>query len=151
MEGSVLEAAWVDSCPGVAALSAGAIAQSPAELDKALAPAPRNIEEGADGRQWWKADGTSTTPSGRAPTAWSATTGRETNGQQPFAVQCTSIANLRPRRPEPEVRGDERQGRRRQAAIDAAEKDGTARESPSSGSVRYTMSGADQATRARYT
>ena len=42
---------------GVAALSAGAFAQAPAEHDKALAAAPRNLKEGATVIKW-KADGT---------------------------------------------------------------------------------------------
>jgi hypothetical protein len=64
-------------------------------------------------------------------------------GQQPFAVQCTSLGNL----------DRVKQNRKfeaitdkaaRQAALDAAEKDGT-RVKPEFGSVWLTMNGPDQA------
>ena len=127
---------------GVAALSAGAIAQSPAELDKALAPAPRNLKEGATVIKL-KADGTYDTL--RKGTNRLVCYDRSGTAR-PAAVRGAVHQHRQPapRRPEHEVRGDDRQGRKA-AAIDAAEKDGS-RAKPEFGSVWYTMNGADQAT-----
>ncbi len=127
---------------GVAALSAGAIAQSPADLDKALAPAPRNMKEGATVVKW-KADGTyDTVRKGTNRLVCYDRSG--TPGHQPFAAQCTSIANL-PRVAQNMKFEAMTDKDARQAAIDAAEKDGS-RAKPEFGSVWYTMNGADQAT-----
>src|SRR3954453_10025910 len=126
---------------GVAALSAGAFAQAPAE-DKALAAAPRNLKEGATIVKF-KADGTyDTVKKGTNRLACFDRSG--TPGPQPFAVQCTSIANL------PRVAQNLKfeaitDKDAKKAALDAAEKDGT-RAKPEFGSVWYTMNGADQAT-----
>jgi hypothetical protein len=65
-------------------------------------------------------------------------------GEQPFSVQCTSVANLE--RVAQNRRFEAEPDRaKRQAALDAAEKDGT-RVKPEYGSVFYTMSGADATT-----
>ena len=63
-------------------------------------------------------------------------------GQQPFAVQCTSLANLDrvAQNRKFEAIADKAA---RQAAIDAAEKDGT-RVKPEFGSVWLTMNGPDK-------
>jgi hypothetical protein len=127
---------------GVVALSAGAFAQAPADLDKALAPAPRNMKEGATVIKW-KADGTyDTVRKGTNRLACYDRSG--TPGHQPFAVQCTSIANL-PRVAQNMKFEAMTDKDAKQAAIDAAEKDGS-RAKPEFGSVWYTMNGADQAT-----
>ena len=64
-------------------------------------------------------------------------------GQQPFAVQCTSVANL-PRVAQNRKFEAMTDKTARQAALDAAEKDGT-RVKPEYGSVWLTMNGPDQA------
>src|SRR6185312_12313585 len=63
--------------------------------------------------------------------------------EQPFSVQCTSVGNLErvAQNKKFEAQTDRAA---RQAALDAAEKDGT-RVKPEFGSVFYTLSGADQA------
>lgn len=64
-------------------------------------------------------------------------------GEQPFSVQCTSVGNLE--RVAQNIRFEAEQDRaKRQAALDAAEKDGS-RVKPEYGSVWYTMRGKDQA------
>lgn len=63
--------------------------------------------------------------------------------EQPFSVQCTSVGNLE--RVAQNKKFEAQTDRAvRQAALDAAEKDGT-RVKPEFGSVFYTLSGADQA------
>ena len=66
-------------------------------------------------------------------------------GQQPFAVQCTSVANLDrvAQNRKFEATTDKVA---RQALLDAAEANGT-RVKPEFGSVWYTMNGPDKATR----
>ena len=61
-------------------------------------------------------------------------------GQQPFSVECTSIANIDrvAQNMKFEAMGD-----KKQAMLDAAEKDGT-RVKPEFGSVFYNLSGADR-------
>lgn len=61
-------------------------------------------------------------------------------GQQPFSLECTSVANLE--RVAQNMRF-EAQGDKKQALLDAAEKDGT-RVKPEFGSVFYNLSGADR-------
>ena len=128
---------------GAAALSTAALAQAPAAdaaIEKALAPAPRNMKEGATVIKW-KADGTyDTLKKGTNRLVCYDRSGEP--GQQPFAVQCTSIANLDrvAQNRKFEAMPDKAA---RQAAIDAAEKDGT-RVKPEFGSVWYTMNGPDQ-------
>ena len=78
---------------GVAALSAGAFAQAPADaIEKALSAAPRNLKEGAAVIKF-KADGTyDTLKPGTNRLVCYDRSGEP--GQQPFAVQCTSVANI---------------------------------------------------------
>ncbi len=127
---------------GVLAVSTSAFAQTPAEIiDRALAAAPRQMKEGATVIKW-NADNTyETVKKGTNRLAcydWSGEPGR-----QPFAVQCTSIANLDrvAQNRKFEAMSDKTA---RQAALDAAEKDGT-RVRPEYGSVWLTMNGPDQA------
>ena len=61
-------------------------------------------------------------------------------GQQPFSLECTSIANLD--RVAQNMKF-EAQGDKKQALLDAAEKDGT-RVKPEFGSVFYNLGGADR-------
>ena len=128
---------------GVLAISSSAFAQTTEEaIERALAPAPRQMKEGATVIKW-KADNTYDTL--RKGTNRLVCYDRSGDpGQQPFAVQCTSIANLDrvAQNRKFEAIADRAA---RQAALDAAEKDGT-RVKPEFGSVFYTLSGADQAT-----
>ena len=126
---------------GVAAMSAGAFAQAPADaIEKTLAPAPRNLKAGAAVIKF-KADGTyDTLKPGTNRLVCYDRSGQP--GQQPFAVQCSSVANI------PRIVQNmkfEAMPEKGKAAAEAAEKDGT-RVKPEYGSVWYTMNGADQAT-----
>src|SRR5438093_11155419 len=77
----------------ILAVSAIAVAQTPAEtIEKALLAAPRQMKEGATVIKW-KADFTyETLKKGTNRLVCYDRTGQP--GQQPFAVECTSIANL---------------------------------------------------------
>ena len=126
---------------GVAALSAGAFAQAPADaIEKALSPAPRNMKEGAAVIKF-KADGTyDTLKPGTNRLVCYDRSGEP--GQQPFAVQCSSVANI------PRIAQNKKfeailDKAAKAAALAAAEKDGT-RAKPEYGSVWYTMNGADK-------
>jgi hypothetical protein len=126
---------------GVLALSAGTFAQAPADaIEKALSPAPRNLKEGAAVIKF-KADGTyDTLKPGTNRLVCYDRSGEP--GQQPFAVQCTSVANI-PRVVQNKKFEAMTDKAAKQAALDAAEKDGT-RAKPEYGSVWYTMNGADK-------
>ena len=120
------------------AVSAGAFAQAPSD---ATAAAPANLREGATIIKW-KPDFTyETLKKGTNRLVCYDRSGQP--GQQPFAVQCTSIANLDrvAQNRKFEAITDKAA---RQAALDAAEKDGT-RVKPEFGSVWLTMNGPDQA------
>jgi hypothetical protein len=113
--------------------------QDPA-IEKALMPAPRQMREGATVIKW-KADGTyDTLKKGTNRLVCYDRSGDP--GQQPFSVQCTSIANLDrvAQNRKFEAIADKTA---RQAAIDAAEKDGT-RAKPEFGSVWLTMNAPDK-------
>src|SRR3954463_10832889 len=127
---------------GLLAVSAGASAQAPPDesIERALAAAPRQMKEGATVIKW-KADNTyDTLKKGTNRLVCYDRSGEP--GQQPFSVQCTSIANLDrvAQNRKFEAISDKTA---RQAAIDAAEKDGT-RAKPEFGSVWLTMNGADK-------
>ncbi len=120
-------------------LSPGA---SQADVDKAVLAGPANLRAQATVIKWNPAD-------------WSyAMLRKGTNrlicfdksglpGQQPFSIECTSIANLD--RATQNMRYEAEPDRaKRQASIDAAEKDGT-RAKPEFGSVWYHLMGMDQA------
>ena len=123
---------------GVLALSAGAFAQAPADaIEKALSAAPRNLKEGAAVIKF-KADGTyDTLKPGTNRLVCYDRSGEP--GQQPFAVQCSSVANI-PRIVQNRKFEAMPDKTARQAAIDAAEKDGT-RVKPEYGSVWYHSMG----------
>jgi hypothetical protein len=123
------------------AVSAGVFAQSPdqAAIDKALLAAPGNLKAGATVIRW-KSDFTyETLKKGTSRLVCYDKSGQP--GQQPFMVECTSIANLdrAAQNMKFEAIGDKQA---RQAAFDAAEKDGT-RVKPEFGSVWYHLMGAD--------
>ena len=123
------------------AVSAGALAQSNPEVEKALLAAPRPAREGAAVIKW-KADNTyDTLKPGTNRIVCYDQSGLP--AEQPFSVQCTSVGNLE--RVAQNKKFEAQTDRTiRQAALDTAEKDGT-RVKPEFGSVFYTLSGADQA------
>src|SRR6266481_4231430 len=128
---------------GVLVASASAFAQTTdaERIERALMAAPRNQKEAATVIKW-KADNTyDTLKKGTNKLVCYDRSGDP--GQQPFAVQCTSIANLDrvAQNRKFEAIADKAA---RQAALEAAEKDGT-RVKPEFGSVWLTMNGADQA------
>src|SRR3954469_23203923 len=127
---------------GLLAVSAGASAQAPPDesIERALAAAPRQMKEGATVIKW-KADNTyDTVKKGTNRMVCYDRSGEP--GQQPFAVQCTSLANLDrvAQNRKFEAMADKTA---RAAALEAAEKDGT-RAKPEFGSVWLTMNGADK-------
>ena len=119
-----------------------AFAQAPAdEVDKALLPAPRNMKEGATVIKW-KSDFTyDTLRKGTNRLVCYDRSGQP--GQQPFAVECTSIANLErvAQSLKMEAIPDRKES---QAAFEAAEKAGTWVK-PEFGSMWIHMSGPNQA------
>jgi hypothetical protein len=126
---------------GALAIAASSFAQTPAEtIEKALMAAPRNLKEGAAVIKF-KADGTyDTLKPGTNKLVCYDRSGDP--GQQPFSVQCTSVANI-PRVVQNRKFEKIADKAARQAAIDAAEKDGT-RVKPEFGSVWLTLNGADK-------
>jgi len=127
---------------GLLALSSSAFAQTLAEdpIEKALGPAPRQMREGATIIKW-KPDFTyDTLRKGTNNLVCYDQSGWP--NEQPFSVQCTSLANLErvAQNKKFEAIAD---AKARQAALAAAEKDGT-RVKPEFGSVFYTMSGPDK-------
>ncbi len=121
-------------------VSVSAVAQAPADsTDRALAAAPRQMKEGATVIRW-KADLTyETIKKGTNRLVCYDRSGEP--GRQPFAVQCTSIANLDrvAQNRKFEAMTDKTA---RQTALDAAEANGT-RVKPEYGSVWYDMNGPD--------
>ncbi len=113
---------------------------SQADVDKALLAAPGNLAAQATVIKW-KADYTyDTLRKGTNRLVCYDRSGLPT--QQPFSIECTSLGNL-PRAAQNlkiEAMGDQRQ-----AAFDAAEKDGT-RVKPEFGSVWYHLMGATRET-----
>jgi len=126
---------------GTLAVSACAFAQTNEELiDRALTAAPRNMKEGATVVKW-KADFTyETIKKGTNKMVCYDRSGEP--GRQPFAVQCTSLANLARVAQNRKFEAMEDKNAR-QAAIDKAEADGT-RVKPEFGSVFISMNGPDK-------
>ena len=120
------------------AVSTSALAQAPADaIATALAAAPANLREGAT-VVTWKPDFTyDTLKKGTNRLVCYDRSGFP--GQQPFSIQCTSIANLDrvAQNLKFEAAGDKS---KTQAMLDAAEKDGT-RVKPEYGSVWYHLMG----------
>ncbi len=123
------------------AISAGAFAQAPdqAAIDKALQAAPGNLKATATVIKW-KPDYTyDTLKTGTGNLVCYDKSGLP--GQQAIMIECTSKGNL-PRAAQNmkmDALGDKKTA---QAALDAAEKDGT-RVKPEFGSVWYHVMGAD--------
>jgi hypothetical protein len=125
----------------VLAMSAGAYAQSDQEMiDRALTAAPRNMKDGATVVKW-KADFTyEVIKKGTNKMVCYDRSGEP--GRQPFAVQCTSLANLARVAQNRKFEGMEDKNAR-EAAIAKAEADGT-RVKPEFGSVFISMNGPDK-------
>jgi hypothetical protein len=125
---------------GVLSVSAGVMAQesTDAAIEKAVIAAPANLRAGATVIRW-KPDFTyDTLRQGTNRMVCFDRSGQP--GQQPFAVECTSIGNLERVAQNLKI---EAQGDKKQALFDAAEKDGT-RVKPEYGSVWYHVMGADR-------
>jgi hypothetical protein len=124
---------------GLLAVSPCAFAQS-ADIDTPLLAAPANQREGATVVKW-KADHTyDTLKKGTNRLVCYDRSGFP--GQQPFSVECTSIANLDrvAQNMKAEALGDKAKS---EAMLAAEEKDGT-RVKPEFGSVWYHLQGADK-------
>jgi hypothetical protein len=122
---------------GVLVVAGGLFAQSP-DIDTPLLAAPPNQREAATVIKW-KPDFTyDTLRKGTNRLVCYDRSGQP--AQQPFSLECTSIANLErvAQNMKFEAMGD-----KKQAMLDAAEKDGT-RVKPEFGSVFYNLSGADR-------
>ncbi len=126
----------------ILAVSAVALAQTPAEtIEKALLAAPRQMKAEATVIKW-KADFTyDTLKKGTNRLVCYDRTGQP--GQQPFAVECTSIANLDRVAQSLKIEAIPDK-KAQQAAFEAAEKEGKWLK-PEFGSLWIHMSGADQA------
>jgi hypothetical protein len=124
------------------AFAQNAPAPSNPEIDKALLPAPAQMKAGATVIKW-KPDFTyDTVRQGTNRLVCYDRTGQP--GQQPFSVECTSVANLKrvAQNLKTETIADAKE---RQAAFDALEKEGK-REKPEFGSAWLHLQGRDQAT-----
>ena len=124
------------------AVSGSALAQTPATdtIERALAAAPRQMREEATVIKW-NADNTyETLKKGTNRLVCYDRSGEP--GRQPFAVQCTSVANLDrvAQNRKFEAVADKAE---RQKMIEAAEANGT-RVKPEFGSVWLTMNGPDK-------
>jgi hypothetical protein len=129
---------------GVLAMSAGSLAQAPAaDIDKALLAAPRNMRDGAMVIKW-KADGSYDTlrPGTNRLVCYDQS---GDPGEQPFAVQCTSVANLDRVKQNKEYERKEADRKVREGLLAELEKSGK-RVKPEFGSVFYSLSGKDQET-----
>ncbi len=121
-------------------VSTSAFAQAPDPIATAVAAAPANQREGATVIKW-KSDFTyETLRKGTNRTVCYDRSGFP--AQQPFSIECTSIANLdrAAQNLKFEAAGDKV---KTQALLDAAEKDGT-RVKPEYGSVWWHLSGPDK-------
>ncbi|MGB7220278.1 MAG: hypothetical protein WBD07_15880 [Vicinamibacterales bacterium] len=116
---------------------------SQADVDKALLGAPATLAAQATVIKWKPADWTyDTLRKGTTQLVCFDKSGLP--GQQAFSLECTHLGNL-PRAAQNMKFESEPDRAKRQAALDAAEKDGT-RAKPVFGSVWYHLMGADQAT-----
>jgi len=113
-----------------------------ADVDKALLAAPVNLRNQSTVIKWKPADWTyDTLRKGTNRLVCFDKSGLP--GQLPFSVECTSLGNME--RVTQNMKFEMETDRtKRQAALDAAEKDGT-RAKPEFGSVWYHLQGQDQA------
>jgi hypothetical protein len=122
---------------GVLAVSTSAFAQTP-EVDTPVLAAPANQRQGATVIKWNPDFTYETLKKGTNRLVCYDRSGQP--GQQPFSLECTSIANLDRVAQNMKL---EAMGDKKQAMLDAAEKDGT-RVKPEFGSVFYNLGGADR-------
>ena len=133
---------------GALALTAGALAQTPAgNFDAALAAAPANLRDGAMVIKW-KADGTYDTLRPGTNRLMCYDQSGEPS-EQPFSSQCTSVGNLERVKQNKVYEAKEADRAKREALLGELEKAGT-RVKPEFGSVFYTLSGKDQASARRH-
>ena len=127
---------------GILAVAAGAFAQTPeATIEKALLAAPRQMKEGATVIRW-KADFTyETLKKGTNRLVCYDRSGQP--GQQPFSVECTSIANLERVAQSMKIEANPGDRNAIRAAFEAAEKAG-AWVKPEFGSLFINLTGPDQ-------
>ena len=125
---------------GALAMSTNGYSQTADEtIARAIMAAPRQLKEGATVIKWKADQSYDTLKKGTNRLVCYDRSGEP--GQQAFAVQCTSIANLDRVAQNRKFEAMTDKGAR-QAALDAAEKDGT-RMKPEFGSVFISMNGAD--------
>jgi hypothetical protein len=120
---------------GILAASACAFAQDQAAIDKALVAAPAQLKAGATVIKWKADDTYDTLKKGTNKLVCYDKSGLP--GEPAYLVDCTSLGNL------PRAAQNlkfEAMGAKKQAALDAAEKDGT-RVKPEFGSVWYHSMG----------
>ena len=111
------------------------------DIEKALLPAPRNLKDGATVIKW-KPDFTyETLRKGTNRLVCYDRSGQP--GQQPFAVECTSIANLERVAQSLKIEAENADQKSRQAAFEALEKAGKWIK-PEFGSLWIHMSGQDR-------
>src|ERR1700687_3582206 len=124
---------------GVMVASTSVFAQASADVDKALLAAPANLREGATVIKWNPDHTYETVKKGTNRLVCYDRSGFPE--QQPFSIECTSIANLDrvAQNLKFEAAGDKS---KTQAMLDAAEKDGT-RVKPEHGSRRAHFMGPD--------
>jgi hypothetical protein len=125
---------------GLLLSSASMFAQTSAEIEKALLAAPANLKDGATVIKWKPDQTYETLRKGTNRLVCYDRSGFPL--QQPFSVECTSIANLEREAQNLKVEavGDRAKAN---AMFDTQEKDGT-RVKPEFGSVWYHVAGADQ-------
>src|SRR5580765_296480 len=144
MEGEMLEVCMKRMAlvfVGAMIASAAAFAQSSAAIDTALLAAPANLRDGATVIKWNQSNQTyETLRKGTNRLVCYDRSGFPE--QQPFSIECTSIANLdrAAQNIKFEAIGDKA---KTQAALDEAEKNGT-RVKPEFGSVWYHVAGPDK-------
>ena len=132
----------------ILAVSAVAFAQTSAEIDKPLLAAPRQMKEGATVIKW-KADFTyETLKKGTNRLVCYDRTGQP--GQQPFAVECTIIANLDRVAQSLKIEATVLDKKEQRAAFEALEKEGKWVK-PEFGSMWIHLSGPDQASARMHT
>jgi hypothetical protein len=123
----------------ILAFSASTFAQTPAEaIEKALLPAPRNMKEGATVIKWNSDFTYETLKKGTNKLVCYDRTGQP--GQQPFAVECTSTANLDRVAQSLKIEAAYPDKKALQAAFEALEKEGKWTK-PEFGSLWIHMSG----------
>ena len=128
---------------GILAVSTSAYAQSTADMiEQALAAAPRRARDDAGVIKWNPDHTYETLKAGTNPLVCYSRSGER--GRPPFAVQCTSMANLDRVAQNRRFRAETADADAERAMLDAAEANGT-RVTPEFGSVFISMNGPDQA------